>query len=304
MKGEKILITGPTGQVALPVAKSFAVDNEVWGAARFTDPAAREDLAGAGVHCVTVDLVEGDLSALPDDFTYVLNFAVVKSGAWPTDLDGNAGAVGALMEHCRRARAFLHCSSTAVYQPDGHRVFTEDAPLGDNHRVYGKFLPFMETYSISKIAGEAMARFGARRWKVPTTIARLNVPYGDNGGWPAIHLDMMLGGMAIAVHSDAPSRYNPIHEDDIIASIPGLLAAASVPPTVVNWGGEPATIEEWATFLAELAGIEPKFEATDDTLSSVTVDLTRFHELVGPAKVGWQEGMRRMVATRHPELLT
>ena len=53
------------------------------------------------------------------------------------------------------------------------------------------------------------------------------MPYGDNGGWPAIHLDMMLGGMAVPVHTDAPSEYNPIHEDDIIASIPALLDAAA-----------------------------------------------------------------------------
>ena len=45
----------------------------------------------------------------------------------------------------------------------------------------------METYSIAKIAAEAVARYGARRFELPTTIARLTVPYGDNGGWPAIH---------------------------------------------------------------------------------------------------------------------
>jgi UDP-glucuronate 4-epimerase len=41
-----------------------------------------------------------------------------------------------------------------------------------------------QTYSISKIAAEAMARSCARRLKLPTTIARLNVPYGDRSGWP------------------------------------------------------------------------------------------------------------------------
>ena len=38
MRGSKILVTGPTGQVGLPVAMALAADNEVWGAARFTDP--------------------------------------------------------------------------------------------------------------------------------------------------------------------------------------------------------------------------------------------------------------------------
>ncbi|MHB8669943.1 MAG: NAD-dependent epimerase/dehydratase family protein [Acidimicrobiales bacterium] len=308
MQGEKILVTGATGQVALPVALALAGPNEVWATARFTDTAARARLEAAGVRCVAVDLVEAgpstlSASGLPDDFAYVLNFAVTKVGRWGPDLDGNAGSVAFLMEHCRKARAFLHCSSTAVYQPNGHHVFTEDDPLGDNHRVYAAFLPFMQTYSITKIAAEAVARYGARRWELPTTIARLNVPYGDNGGWPDIHLQMMLGGMAIPVHTDAPSRFNPIHEDDVVASLPGLLAAASVPASTLNWGGEPVTIEEWCAYLGELTGLEPAFAPTDQTIASVTVDLTRFHAVAGAPTVGWREGMRRMVAVRHPDLM-
>jgi nucleoside-diphosphate-sugar epimerase len=44
MRGSKILITGPTGQVAVPIARALAADNEVWGIARFTDTTAREGL--------------------------------------------------------------------------------------------------------------------------------------------------------------------------------------------------------------------------------------------------------------------
>jgi hypothetical protein len=35
----------------------------------------------------------------------------------------------------------------------------------------------------------------------------------------------------------------------------------------------------------------------------VQVDTTRLVELVGPAKVSWKEGFRRMVQARAPELL-
>jgi nucleoside-diphosphate-sugar epimerase len=303
VRDEKILVTGPTGVVALPVAQALSADNEVWGAARFTDQAAKAQLEEAGVHCVAIDLVDGDLSALPDDFTYILNFAVLKTDEWGRDLDGNAGGVAFLMEHCQGAKAFLHCSSTAVYQANGHHAFTEDDPLGDNHRVLEKLFGSGQTYSISKIAAEAVARYGARRWKLPTTIVRLNVPYGANGGLPAINLDMMVAGMPVPVHPDAPSRYNPIHEDDIMATIPGLMAAASVPATIVNWGGEPATIEEWCTYLGELTGLEPAFRSTDQWIESVTVDLTRMHDLVGPTKVDLKDGLGRMVQARHPELL-
>jgi UDP-glucuronate 4-epimerase len=294
-EGEKVLVAGATGQVARPLTLALAAHNDVWATARFRDPGARRALEVAGVTCVALDLVDGDVSGLPRDFGYVLNFSVMKTNDWGRDLDGNAGGVAALMHHCRGTRAFLHCSSTAVYQPDGHRAFTETDPLGDNHRVWR----FMETYSIAKIAAEAMARSLARQLDIPTTIARLSVPYGDNGGWPAIHVDMIRGGVPIPVHLDAPSVYNPIHEDDIVAMVPAMLAAAAVPATVVNWGGEDAvSIEDWCAYLGELTGREATFQATDQTIGSVTVDLTRMHALVGHANVPWREGFARMVAAR------
>ena len=156
--------------------------------------------------CATADFVAADFSAVPDDFTCVLHFAVMRANDWGADLDGNVAGLGYLMEHCKSARAFLHCSSTAVYQPHGDAPFNEDDPLGDNHRVWD----FLSTYSISKIAAEAMARYGARRFSLPTTIARLNVPYGDNGGWPAMLLDMMIGGMEVPTYEKSSSIYNPL----------------------------------------------------------------------------------------------
>jgi nucleoside-diphosphate-sugar epimerase len=272
----------------------------VIGAARFRDPAARQRLEAAGVRCVPIDLVHGDVAALPADADYVAHFAVVKSNHWDTDLAGNVGGLAALMEHHASATAFLHCSSTAVYKPMGHHVFAEDGPLGDNHGVW----PFLATYSIAKIAAEATARWSAERHRVPTTIARLSVPYGDGGGWPAIHLEMMRSGSPIPVHLDAPSVYHPLHEDDIVASLPALLRAASVPATVVNWGGDDAvSIEEWCTHLGELTGLTPTFAPTADTIDSVQIDLTRLHQRVGRSTVAWRDGMTRMVAARHPELL-
>ena len=90
MRGSKILITGPTGQVASPIAQALAADNEVWGIARFTNAAAREALEKSGVRCETVDLAAGEFDALPSDFDYVLNLAVAKSGNWEKDLAANA----------------------------------------------------------------------------------------------------------------------------------------------------------------------------------------------------------------------
>ena len=300
LSGKTIVITGATGQVAEPVAVALAKENEVIGAARFRDDVARSRLEAAGVRCVPIDLASGDVSGLPVDADYVVNFAVAKSNDWNIDLDANCGGLASLMEHHQNAKAFIHCSSTAVYKPMGHHVFAEEDQLGDNHAVW----PFLRTYSICKIAAEATARWAARRFELPTTIARLSVPYGDRGGWPAIHLEMMLNGGAIPVHIDAPSVYHPLHQEDIFGMIPGLLAAAGVPATVVNWGGdEGVSIEAWCGYLSELTGIEARFEPTASTIDSVQIDLSRMHALVGTTSVAWRDGLRRMVATRHPELL-
>jgi nucleoside-diphosphate-sugar epimerase len=299
MRDSKILITGATGQVAAPVARALAADNEVWGIARFTDAAAREALEQAGVQCRTVNLAEGDFSELPSDFDYVLNLAVAKSGRWDKDLGANAESVGLLMSHCRTAKAFLHCSSAAVYDPPGDEPRTERSALGDNHKH------LFPTYSIAKIAGEVVARTTARVLGLPTTIARLNVPYGDNGGWPFFHMEMMLSGVPIPVPPGGPAQYNPIHEDDIIATIPKLLEVASVPATTVNWcGDQVVSLQDWCGYLGSLVGKEPTFAPSEEALRGNPTDPSRMHELVGGTTVDWRDGMRRMATKFHPELVS
>lgn len=301
LHGETIVVTGATGQVGFPVAVALAADHEVIAAARFSSASARERLEAAGVTCVVADLGAGELDAVPTDPDYVLNFAVAKSNDWDADLRDNAEGVGLLMAHCRGAKAFLHCSTTGVYEDTGGGgPYAEDAPLGDNHRVS----PFLPTYSISKIATEAAVRLSARLWDLPTTIARLNVPYGDNGGWPSIMLALAQAGIPTEVPADGPAVYNPIHEDDIIAMVPRLLEVADVPATIVNWGGEEVvSVQEWSAYLTELTGVEIPLQEGPSAIPSVVADLTKAHELIGRAEVGWREGFARMVAARHPELL-
>jgi len=300
IEGRRILVTGPTGQVAFPLTVALARHNDVWGAARFSDSSKRQALEESGVTCRTVDLGEADFSDLPTNFDYVFNLAVARSAEpdFDADLRTNAEAVGLLMAHCRSATAFLHCSTTGVYHPKGHDPIVESDPLGDNHRV------MMPTYSIAKIAAEAVARAGARQYDLPTIITRLNTPYGCNGGWMYYHLLMMKNGVEIPVHNDAPSVYTPIHEDDILSIFPALLDHASVPAEIVNvCGQEHVSIEQWCEYMAELCGLEAKFASTEHTLESVVSDNAKQQRLVGPAKVGWQEGLRRMIEARHPDWL-
>ena len=202
--------------------------------------------------------LSGEVGDLPADADYVLHFAVAKTNDWEKDLAANSGGLAYLMEHHQGAGLPALLDHRRL-QAGGPPRVRRGGPAGDNHGVW----PFLRTYSICKIAAEGTARWGAERFGLPTTIARLSVPYGDNGGWPAIHLHMMLAGHAVPVHVDAPSVYHPLHADDILAMVPRLLAAAAVPAVTVNWGGsEPVSIEEWCTYLAGLVGIEARFEPT------------------------------------------
>jgi hypothetical protein len=114
----------------------------------------------------------------------------------------------------------------------------------------------------------------------------------------------MSRGKPIQVHANAPSIYNPIHEDDLIAMLPRLLDVASVPATILNWGGsEVVSIEDWCGYLGELTGLTPRFEPTTHTIESTAIDTTRMQELIGKPQVPWRDGFRRMVEALHPDLL-
>ena len=291
-----IVIAGCTGQVGTPVAKALAAQgNEVHGLARFKDPEIREQMEAAGVVCHSVDLIEPDLSTVPTDADHLLNFAVTKTGRWDKDLAANADAAGLLMQHCQTAKSVLHCSSTAVYAPTNGEPMREDSPLGRDHHQH-----MMPTYSTAKTAAESVVSFAAQAFDLPTTIARLCVPYGDEGGWPIFHLMMAQGGQPIPVHTDG-SRYNVIHHEDIIDQIPALLAAATTPATILNWGSdEIVSVEEWTRFMCDIAETsgagapEPEFAPTEFTIPSAVIDNSVARPVLGPCKVGWQDGFRRL----------
>lgn len=303
LRGKKILVTGVTGWVGGPVATDLAATNEVYGAARFADPAQREPFEAAGVHTISVDLGAGRLDEVPADLDYVLHFAVAKvptfAEAFAANAHGSARLMETAAERSSKLAAFLHCSSTAVYLPTSHDPLPEDGPLGDSHSAMG-----LPTYSISKIAGEVLVADTARRLGLPTVIGRLSVPYGDGYGWMTFHLMMMEHGAKVPVHVDAPSSYAPIHHDDILASVPYLLAEANPDAPAFNWGGdEIVSIEEWCAQLGALTGLTPAFEPTTATVPAVVPDVSKLLATGFRPAVPIADGLRRQVQTMRPDLL-
>ena len=301
LRNEKILFTGLTGQIGFPMAVELAKNNEVWGLARFRDKAKGEEVKKLGITTRAVDLLNPDFRQLPDDFTYVIHFAAFMAGGLDFDhaLRVNAEGTGLLMNHCRKARGFFVMSTCSIYETpqDPYHPVKETDPLG------GPRSPYSPTYAVSKTAEEAVARFVARQLNLPTTIARMNTSYGPNGGLPAYQFDWILAGAPIPTMARRRSVTTPIHQDDINAQIAGLLAAASVPATIVNWGGDDAVEEvTYCRFMAKIAGLEAKFQRTPEAVRHVVTDNTKRIELVGKCRVKWQDGMRQMITARHPEL--
>lgn len=298
LSGAKVLLTGPTGQVAEPIVDAYAPMCDLHALARFSKEDDEASLKSKGVTTHKIDLAGGDLKSLPNDFDYVINLAVVKSGNFDYDLRANAEGAGRLMLHCKNVKAFMHCSSTAVYEYAGHEPRKEDSPLGDNHRA------MFPTYSIAKISAETVVRFTARQFGIPTTIARLSVPYGDNGGWPFWHTMMMQNDIPIDVHPEKPNVYNPLHASDYIEKIPRLLAAATSDVCTLNFGGSQAVaIEEWCGYIAELTGLSPNYKESPTAFGSLQIDTGAMHAAIGSTSMDWKQGIHSMLQNLAPKLL-
>jgi len=300
LSGEKILVTGPAGQIAAPLCAQLATDNDVWGIARFSVPGSREEVEAMGVTTRVLDLGTADFAEVPQDFTYVLHLAAAigPSSDYDEVLRVNAEATGLLLKHCRHAKAALVMSTASVYKPhaDARHAYVETDPLGE------AVLPGVPTYSITKIAEEAVARYCARAFDLPVTIARMNAAYSMRGGLPAYHLDAMINGDRITVRND-PCPYSPIHQDDINAQVAAMLGAASVPATIVNWGGDdPVGPHDWCAYFGELTGIEPKIDVVPVAGGQlgVVVDATKRTSITGPCSVRFRDGFRSLYEARYP----
>jgi len=300
LRGEKILITGPAGRIAFGLARSLVADNEVWGIARFSDPATRERVEALGVTTRAVDLASGEYGDLPTDFTHLLHLAAdFSADDYDQALRVNAEGTGFVLEHCRTAKSALVMSTVTVYKPhpDPWHPFREDDPLGD------AMAPPSAPYSVSKIAEEGVARYCARSFDLPVTIARMGAAYSDQSGLPVWHLDAIAVGEPVRTRWD-PMPYSPIHDDDICAQLEPLLGVASVPATVVNWcGDEPVSVQEYSAFFGELLGTDVKVlvEEIPGALHGSVGDDTKRSAITGPCRVGWREGFRRVAEHFYPD---
>ncbi|WP_185921715.1 NAD(P)-dependent oxidoreductase [Streptomyces sp. WAC06614] len=306
MKGKKILITGGTGQVARPVAKTLAAGNDVWCIGRFGTPGVERELQDAGIttwHWDMEDTSDRAFKGLPEDFTHVLHSAVHRGedGDFNRTAEVNSVATGRLMTHCRTADAFLYVSTGALYarQTLDH-AYTEDDPVDGR----ADWLP---AYPTGKLATEGAVRAFARVLGLPTTIARLNIAYGPGGsygGVPMLYFRQMLAGAPIAVPREGQNWCSLLYTDDLVAQVPALWAAASVPSTLVNWGGDESVgITDLVRHIEALTGVEARLVPSEVTRETYRFDPALRLRLTGPCQVDWRDGIARTLSALHPQHL-
>lgn len=299
LKGQRILVTGATGQVARPIAEAFNWHNEVWAAARFTNAEAKRELENQGINTVSYTQGEENLEHLPD-VDYVVHCAVNLAPETTDDaFRQNVEGTGFLMSRYRQAKAFFHMSSTSIYrQPeDSQAVLSEDALLGG-------FSSYAPHYAMSKLAAEGVVRFQARQLQLPTVIARLDVAYGlhGHGGAPSILYQFLQAGIPYVQSRFGESYCCPIYEDDIVRMVERLLTKAAVPAVVVNFGGDEAvSVEEIIRYLESLTGLSMKIEVKDLASWQTQIpDSTLRRQLAGVCQVDWRTGLRKVLETRFP----
>jgi len=307
LTGEKILITGASGLVGLQFAGALAKDNEVWAVARYLNP---EDRVGArnawsvdrrqveqlGVRTHKADLL-GDLSGLPQDFTYVLHFAHTRlSMDRQTDaIEINSLGAGRILEHCRTAKAALVMSSTTIYAnpPTIDTPIRETDPLGPGATGGGN-----PTSAAAKVALEAVVRFCAGSFGLRVVVPRLNVPYGPASGWCIRDMDAVVAGTQIGMYAE-PWLNAPIHFDDMFEQLEPLLDAASTSALIVNWCGDEVIDRcDWIRRAGLWSGKTPVTGTALPGIGNIS-DATRRRSITGPCKRRFWDEYEAIYRQRH-----
>lgn len=299
LKGFKILITGPAGNLGGTLAKSLVKENELWGLDRYPFDGQQDYWNSVGLRTVAADFASDDLKPiLPDDFDYVVHCAANMAPVDSEDgMRDNAEGTGLLMSHCRKAKAFLHVSTVGVYtiKDEPEPLYNEDDMLGGGS---------MGHYTGTKLAAEGAARAMCRVLNLPTIICRMAVQYGETGvgGMMGIILRMLLEGQPIPLRRGT-RKAALIANDDIARFLEPCLKAATVPATIVNWAGdENVSVVEATEHLAALAGVKARFVdcSDDEGFPCYPLDPTRRQSITGPGQVPWRDGLTKLYEALSP----
>jgi nucleoside-diphosphate-sugar epimerase len=285
LSGKRVLVTGASGLVALPVAVELAKDNEVYALARWSNPDQRKLVEAAGAQAVSFDLAEEDLSPLPKSVDVVINYAVLPPNYGNMAYDVNTGATGRLARRYRDCEAFVHGSTGSLYQYQGERPLREDDPYGLHSAG--------ENYAASKIGAEYMLKHLSLDYDLPVVMVRIFSFYGPRGGGVTQRIDQVARGEPVSVYPGVRNVHTPLYEDDYVEKTIAAAGIAKVGAEIVNVGGsEAVTTQEYCMMAGEMLGKQPIFVENGKSWP-IWADTTKMEKLLGPSKVSVREGVRR-----------
>jgi nucleoside-diphosphate-sugar epimerase len=287
LSGRRVLVTGASGLVALPVAVELAKTNEVFAVARFSDPTQKRILEAAGAHPIAFDLANPDLSPLPRSVDVVINYAVLP----PSEKEAynvNAAAAGRLARRYRDCEAFVQGSTGSLYAYQGERPLREDDPYGLHSSA--------EPYAASKIAAEFLLKHLSEDYRLPTVLIRIFSFYGPRGGGVTQRIDQVAKGQPVSVYPGVRNVHTPLFEDDYVEKTIAAVGIAKSPAEIINVGGiEAVTTQEYCEMAGEMLGRKPIF-VENSKAWPIWADTTKMVKLLGPNKVTVREGVRRTLA--------
>jgi nucleoside-diphosphate-sugar epimerase len=295
LSGRRILVTGASGLVALPVAIELAKSNEVYAVARFSDPKQKRMLEAAGARPIAFDLANPDLSPLPRSVDVVINYAVLPFSN-NEHYNVNAGAAGRLARRYRDCEAFVHGSTGSLYAYQGERPLSEDDPYGLHSSA--------EPYAASKIAAEFLLKHLCEDYRLPTVIIRIFSFYGPRGGGVTQRLDQVARGEPVSVYPGVRNVHTPLFEDDYVEKTIAAAGIARTPAEIINVGGtEAVTTQQYCEMAGEILGKKPIF-VENSRAWPIWADTTKMVRLLGPNRVKVREGVRRTLEGAQEQRVT
>jgi nucleoside-diphosphate-sugar epimerase len=168
--------------------------------------------------------------------------------------------------------------------------YNERDPIGRGATAYAQTSP------ATKLGLEAVARFCARAFQTPITIARLNTVLGPPTAYHGKHFEMVAKGQEIVLPGE-PNAHSPIHTDDMIAQVEPLLGAAGKEALIVNWcGDEVVTSQDTVARTAAILGKPARVRVAADPCVPMgnPADPTLRRSITGPSQVRFWDGFERL----------
>ena len=294
LSGKRVLVTGASGLVALPVAVELAKNNEVFAVARYSNADQKRLVEASGAKAIAFDMAEEDLSPLPKEVDVVINYAVLPPSHGNRAYDVNVAATGRLARRYREAEAFVHGSTGSLYEYQGERPLREDDPYGLHSAG--------ENYAASKIAAEYLMKHISVDYDLPVTLIRIFSFYGPRGGGVTQRVDQVLRGEPVSVYPGVKNWHTPLYEDDYVEKTIACAGIAKVGCEIINVGGsESITTQDYCRIAGEMVGKEPIFVENGKSWP-IWADTSKMEKLLGPSKVSVREGIRRIIESADQRL--